>query len=98
MEVTRTIEVKQDFARYVCEYDLNLLVISELRTSPLIARPAPKVIPSLQGDASTQAPPDLPSFIFKERIVYLVCVEATGLNNFIIISLLAGHDIGAIRH
>jgi len=30
------------------------------------------VIPSLQGDASTQTPPDLPSFIFKERIVYLV--------------------------
>ena len=31
-----------------------------------------QVIPSLTGDASTQAPPDLPSFIFKERIVYLV--------------------------
>lgn len=31
-----------------------------------------QVIPSLQGDASTQSPPDLPSFIFKERIVYLV--------------------------
>ena len=30
------------------------------------------MIPSLQGDASTQSPPDLPSFIFKERIVYLV--------------------------
>jgi len=29
------------------------------------------VIPSLQGDASSQAPPDLPSYIFKERIVYL---------------------------
>ena len=79
MEVTRKIKVKQDFAHYVCEYDLNLLVISELRTSPLIARPAPKVIPSLQGDASTQAPPDLPSFIFKERIVYLVCVVALSL-------------------
>ena len=25
--------------------------------------------------ASTQAPPDLPSFIFKERIVYLVCIN-----------------------
>jgi hypothetical protein len=31
-----------------------------------------QVIPSLQGDASGQAPPDLPSYIFKERIVYLV--------------------------
>ena len=31
----------------------------------------PQVIPSLQGDASSQSPPDLPSFIFKERIVYL---------------------------
>jgi ATP-dependent Clp protease, protease subunit len=28
----------------------------------------------LQGDASSQAPPDLPSYIFKERIVYLVCI------------------------
>lgn len=25
-----------------------------------------------QGDASNQTPPDLPSFLFKERIVYLV--------------------------
>ena len=26
----------------------------------------------LQGDATEQTPPDLPSFLFKERIVYLV--------------------------
>jgi hypothetical protein len=26
----------------------------------------------LQGDASQQLPPDLPSYLFKERIVYLV--------------------------
>jgi len=26
----------------------------------------------LQGDSSQQLPPDLPSFLFKERIVYLV--------------------------
>lgn len=35
-----------------------------------------QVIPSLQGDASEQAPPDLPSFLFKERIVYLVCLRS----------------------
>jgi len=26
----------------------------------------------LSGDATEQTPPDLPSFLFKERIVYLV--------------------------
>lgn len=30
-----------------------------------------QVIPSLAGDATEQSPPDLPSFLFKERIVYL---------------------------
>jgi len=35
-----------------------------------------QVIPSLQGDASSQSPPDLPSYIFKERIVYLVSFVA----------------------
>lgn len=29
------------------------------------------VIPQLSGDATQQTPPDLPSFLFKERIVYL---------------------------
>jgi len=29
-----------------------------------------------QGDASQQLPPDLPSFLFKERIVYLVRARA----------------------
>ncbi|KAI7842527.1 hypothetical protein COHA_003881 [Chlorella ohadii] len=29
------------------------------------------VIPSLAGDATEQTPPDLPSYLFKERIVYL---------------------------
>eukprot|EP00210_Caulerpa_lentillifera_P004670 g4455.t1 len=29
------------------------------------------VIPSTQGEAADQTPPDLPSFLFKERIVYL---------------------------
>ena len=33
---------------------------------------AAQVIPQLQGDANQQAPPDLPSYLFKERIVYLV--------------------------
>ena len=31
-----------------------------------------QVIPQLQGDATNQTPPDLPSYLFKERIVYLV--------------------------
>ncbi|KAK9846260.1 hypothetical protein WJX81_000224 [Elliptochloris bilobata] len=40
------------------------------------ARPASRldvqaVIPALQGDATDQTPPDLPSYLFKERIVYL---------------------------
>ena len=29
-------------------------------------------MPQLQGDATEQTPPDLPSYLFKERIVYLV--------------------------
>ncbi|KAL6781230.1 CLPR4 [Auxenochlorella protothecoides x Auxenochlorella symbiontica] len=29
------------------------------------------VIPQLSGDATSQTPPDLPSYLFKERIVYL---------------------------
>lgn len=32
----------------------------------------PQVIPALAGDATDQTPPDLPSYLFKERIVYLV--------------------------
>ncbi len=36
--------------------------------------PLPQVIPMLAGDATDQTPPDLPSFLFKERIVYLVSV------------------------
>lgn len=31
-----------------------------------------QVIPMLAGNATEQTPPDLPSFLFKERIVYLV--------------------------
>ena len=30
----------------------------------------------LSGDATEQTPPDLPSFLFKERIVYLVRLSA----------------------
>lgn len=48
------------------------------------ARCSPKcclsqVIPQLQGDATEQTPPDLPSYLFKERIVYLVSFQATAL-------------------
>lgn len=31
-----------------------------------------QVIPALAGDATDQTPPDLPSYLFKERIVYVV--------------------------
>jgi hypothetical protein len=31
-----------------------------------------QVIPALAGDATEQTPPDLPSYLFKERIVYVV--------------------------
>jgi hypothetical protein len=34
------------------------------------------VIPALSGDATDQTPPDLPSYLFKERIVYLVSAQA----------------------
>lgn len=34
-----------------------------------------QVIPMLSGDATDQTPPDLPSFLFKERIVYLVRID-----------------------
>ncbi len=36
-----------------------------------------QVIPALAGDATDQTPPDLPSYLFKERIVYLVrrCIK-----------------------
>jgi len=46
------------------------------------------VIPSLQGDASTQAPPDLPSFIFKERIVYLGMTLIPSVTELILAELL----------
>lgn len=45
---------------------------------PLLAAHPPtppwplQVIPQLSGDATSQTPPDLPSYLFKERIVYLV--------------------------
>ncbi len=43
-----------------------------------------QVIPMLQGNATDQTPPDLPSFLFKERIVYLVrqrCLLCLSLSN-----------------
>jgi ATP-dependent Clp protease protease subunit len=46
------------------------------------------VIPSLQGDASSQSPPDLPSFIFKERIVYLGMTLVPSVTELILAELL----------
>ena len=48
----------------------------------------PQVIPSLQGDASSQSPPDLPSFIFKERIVYLGMTLVPSVTELILAELL----------
>lgn len=36
-------------------------------------------MPSTQGDATEQTPPDLPSYLFKERIVYLVRAVFSGI-------------------
>lgn len=46
------------------------------------------VIPSLQGEASSQLPPDLPSFIFKERIVYLGMTLVPSVTELILAELL----------
>ena len=35
------------------------------------------MIPALSGDATDQTPPDLPSYLFKERIVYLVSLQGS---------------------
>ena len=40
--------------------------------APPPALPPLQVIPALAGDATDQTPPDLPSYLFKERIVYVV--------------------------
>ncbi|KAK3255488.1 ATP-dependent Clp protease proteolytic subunit-related protein, chloroplastic [Cymbomonas tetramitiformis] len=46
------------------------------------------VIPSLQGDATSQPPPDLPSFLFKERIVYLGMSLVPAVTELILAELL----------
>jgi len=46
------------------------------------------VIPSLQGDASSQLPPDLPSYIFKERIVYLGMTLVPSVTELVLAELL----------
>lgn len=62
------------------------------RTSSRIRANSPieinAVIPSLQGDASTQSPPDLPSYIFKERIVYLGMTLVPSVTELILAELL----------
>ena len=46
------------------------------------------VIPSLIGDAATQPPPDLPSFLFKERIVYLGMTLVPSVTELLVAELL----------
>jgi ATP-dependent Clp protease, protease subunit len=42
----------------------------------------------MQGDAANQSPPDLPSFIFKERIVYLGMTLVPSVTELILAELL----------
>ncbi len=49
---------------------------------------ATRVIPSLIGDANTQPPPDLPSFLFKERIVYLGMTLVPSVTELLVAELL----------
>ena len=53
---------------------LRLLSITNMLSSLLYLWLMLQVIPQLQGDATEQTPPDLPSYLFKERIVYLVSI------------------------
>ncbi|KAL3136017.1 ATP-dependent Clp protease proteolytic subunit- protein 4, chloroplastic, variant 2 [Trebouxia sp. C0010 RCD-2024] len=46
------------------------------------------VIPQLQGDATEQTPPDLPSYLFKERIVYLGMSLVPAVTELILAELL----------
>jgi ATP-dependent Clp protease protease subunit len=64
------------------------LTRSALSTFALSFLARKQVIPSLQGDASTQSPPDLPSFIFKERIVYLGMTLVPSVTELILAELL----------
>ena len=54
-----------------------------------------QVIPQLQGDATDQTPPDLPSYLFKERIVYLVRLLPRLRLLPSCHALLQGNDMGA---
>jgi len=45
---------------------------SALLQSPFGSLCRMQVIPQMSGEATDQTPPDLPSYLFKERIVYLV--------------------------
>ena len=72
------------YARYALAHLLDaedivngtlLLASGRVQSAHLIVGPVPaalQVIPQLQGDATDQTPPDLPSYLFKERIIYLV--------------------------
>jgi ATP-dependent Clp protease protease subunit len=83
---TRTTDSKRTIDRRSRPARLSSLLITTL-TPPTLA-PRPQVIPSLQGDASSQSPPDLPSFIFKERIVYLGMTLVPSVTELILAELL----------
>ena len=55
-----------------CRMSTLLTASGCAQSAHLIVLAALQVIPQLQGDATDQTPPDLPSYLFKERIVYLV--------------------------
>ena len=49
---------------------------------------APQVIPFQRGDATQQPPPDLPSYLFKNRIVFLGMSLVTAVTELIMAELL----------
>lgn len=60
-------------------------MLTKLRTS---CRGGLQVIPQLSGDATSQTPPDLPSYLFKERIVYLGMTLVPSVTELILAQLL----------
>jgi ATP-dependent Clp protease protease subunit len=85
-DVDRRRRTRVSSASVVKRRRLTRSALSRLLRFSFLARK--QVIPSLQGDASTQSPPDLPSFIFKERIVYLGMTLVPSVTELILAELL----------
>ena len=109
MSDTATHSIGEDtyrYARYAPAYSLDAKESKKYMLAPasgyvhlahLDAGSVPaalQVIPQLQGDATDQTPPDLPSYLFKERIVYLVSLLPRLLLLPSCHALLQGNDMG----